>query len=785
MEISYRWLADFLDLEISEQAVEEHAELLTMAGAEVEGVSYVNPPSELIVGKVTDLSLHPDAEDLFLAEVDIGNETVPTITAAGNLYEGALVPLITAPGELPSGDRIEPQSFKGEKSEAMLCSKEELGLEEKSSGIWILDSTRFSPGDDFLNELEFDDYVLDFEITANRPDLLNVEGIARELSVLTGKTLTTPDPQFEPEGPAEVEIRIEDPADTPRYSARTLSNVEVTSSSPKIQHRLAKIGMRPKNNVVDATNYAMIELGHPLHPFDLDRIKGKTIKIRRAKEKEKLTTLDGEARNLSPENLVIADETDPVALAGIMGGQLTEVTSSTNQVLLEGACFDRARIRRSSGILGLSTDASKRFEKGMDPEGTARALNRATEILAEQRSFEGGSELADNYPSPPEPKEIVLRKDRAESLIGIDLEGDEIERILNGLGIPSSRESENKFSTNPPFNRVDLTREIDLIEEIARIHGYDKIPETPPESGKVNLYSSKEEKVTDRAKTILTGLGFYEAVSPGFSSGDELGESDLVELKNPMGDKRGALRSEITSGLISHAERNFQEGIDSIRLFEIGNVFQPGGETPEETSKLGLFLGGRRYEGVDQKESYDFWDLKGALEDFFESLAITSYQFAPGGPDHLHPGRKTELLLADELIGYAGELHPDLAEGYDLPKRVYLGELNFARIVESARFENYYEELPKFPSSKRDLSLTVPEKIEESEIREVIIDKPRVEKAYLYDIYQGEQIEEGKRSLTYEITFRDSEKTLSDEEVDKIVNELRQELDRKGITLRE
>ncbi len=784
MEISYRWLADFLDLEISEEAVEDHAESLTMAGAEVESISYVNPPSELIVGKVTNLSLHPDADNLFLAEVDLGNETLSTITAAGNLYEGALVPLITAPGETPEGDKIEPQTFKGEKSEAMLCSKEELGLEEKSSGIWVLDEERFSPGDDLLEELEYDDYVLDFEITSNRPDLLNIEGIARELSVLTGKDLHAPDPKFEPGQPAEVEIEIEDPSDTPRYSARTLSNVEITSSPPKIQHRLAKIGLRPKNNVVDATNYAMIELGHPLHPFDLNRIKGKTIKIRRAKE-ERLTTLDGEVRELSQENLVIADESGPIALAGIMGGQLTEVTSDTDQVLLEGACFEGARIRQSAQVLGLTTDASKRFEKGMDPEKTVRAINRATEILGAQNSFESGSEVADQYPAPPEPKEIELRKSRAESLIGIDLEMDEMERILTGLGIETTRESKNRFSTSPPLSRVDLTREIDLIEEIARIHGYDKIPETPPESGKVNLHSSKKERVTEKAKTILTGLGFYEALSPGFSSENELGDEELVQLKNPMGNKRGSLRSEISSGLISFAERNFQEGTDSIKLFEIGKVFRSRDDMTEETSKLGMFLGGRRYEGVDQKESYDFWDLKGALEDFFESISVSGYKFDPGGPDYLHPGRKANIILAGEPIGFAGELHPDLAEEYNLPDRVYLAELNFVSIVESASFEDHYEELPKFPSSKRDLSLTVPEKIQESEIRNVILNRSRVEETYLYDVYQGEQIEEGKRSLTYEITFRDSEKTLSDEEVDKIVDEIKQELDRKGIALRE
>ena len=785
MEISYRWLADFIDLEISERSVEEHAELLTMAGAEVDSIEYVDPPSELVVGEVIELVPHPEADNLNLAQIDLGEKTVSTITAADNLYKGALVPVVTAPGELPDGNRIEPQTFKGEKSEAMLCSKEELGLEVKSSGIWVLDGSEFSRGEDLLSELEYDDYVLDFEITSNRPDLLNVEGIAREISVLTGKKMTSPESKFEPDNTAEVDIEIENPSDTPRYSARTLTGVEVTASPPIIQHRLAKSGLRPKNNVVDATNYAMLELGHPLHPFDLDRIKGNTIKIRRAKGKEKLTTLDGESRTLTEDNLVIADESDPIALAGVMGGQLTEVTSNTASVLLEGACFDRARIRKSSQVLGLTTDASKRFEKGMDPEKTDRAITRAMELLAGQDSFESGSDLVDAYPAPPKEKEVELRKARAESLIGIEFKMDEIERILTGLGISATREDEDSFLVNPPTFRVDLTREIDLIEEIARIHGYDEIPETPPESGKVNFHTSKEEKVTGKTRTILTGLGFYEVISPGFSPGGELGDGELVSLKNPMGDKRGTLRSEVSSGLVRHAERNFQEGTDSIKLFEIGNVFHPEGDELEETERLGILLGGRRYEGVDRKENYDFWDLKGALGDFFRAMYLSNYRFDQGGPEYFHPGRKAEVHLRGESIGTVGELHPDIVEDCDLPDRVYISELDFAKIVDSAEFEHKYEELPKYPSSKRDLSLTVPETISESEIRGAIKDGEFVEKVYLYDIYEGDQIEEGKRSLTYEITFRNTESTMSDEEVDKIVDEIRAELDRKGITLRE
>lgn len=786
MEVSYRWLADFLDLEFSEHAVENYSHRLTMAGAEVEDITYLEDTSDITVGKVTDLSPHPQADNLYLANIRIDDgQNIPTITAASNLYKGALVPVIEAPGEL-SGTEIEPKTFRGEESRGMLCSKEELGLEEKSSGIWILNDSKFSVGDLLSEKLEFDDWILSFEITSNRPDLLSILGIARELAVLAGKTLDVPDPRFNSSKPAEIEIEIENPKDTPRYTARVLNGVEVSPSPLIIQHRLAKIGLRPQNNVVDATNYTMIELGHPLHPFDFDKINGGIIKIRRARNKETLTTLDGKKRNLQDRNLVIADEADPIALAGIMGGQKSEVRSTSKNILLEGACFDQARIRESAQTIGLSTDASKRFEKGMDPEATKLAINRVTQILDRQNSFQSGSEFVNEYPLPPEPKKIKLRKDRADSIIGIDIDPGEIERIMTGLGISVTEEGDGTFMATPPSSRVDLTRETDLIEELARIHGYGKIPETPPKSGAVNLFSTKKERVINRAKTILTGLGLYETISPGFASGAQLDErKNLLNLKNPMGDKRSQLRSDIGSGLINHAERNFKKGIDSIGLFEIGNVFQPSDENSEETSSLGIFLGGRRYEGIDGKQNYTFRDLKGIIEDFFDSLVISNYGFEPGGPEYLHPGRKAKVFISNSPAGYIGELHPERLEGYGLPDRVYLANLDFETIVARTRFEGSYEELPKYPSSKRDLSLTVPKKITESEIRRTILSQPKVESLYLYDMYQGEQIESGKKSLTYELIFRDREKTLSDDEVEDIVEEIRKGLEEMGIVFRE
>ncbi|MFW6071130.1 MAG: phenylalanine--tRNA ligase subunit beta [Candidatus Bipolaricaulota bacterium] len=785
MEVSYRWLADFLDLEFSEEAVNRHADRLTMAGAEVEKIERIGSPSELTAGKVVELTEHPEAENLHLATVQDDNSTVPTITAADNLEVGAIVPMIKAPGKLPDGTKIETRSFRGEESRCMLCSKEELGLEEKSEGIWLLDGFDFSVGDDLTEYLEFDDYVLGFEITSNRPDLLSVLGIARELSVLTETPLKQPDPSFEPDTPSPVKVEIEDPEDTPRYTARSLTGVDVGPSPLKIQHRLAKVGLRPKNNVVDATNYAMMELGHPLHPFDLDRIKGETIKIRRAREEETLKTLDGKERKLDEENLVIADETVPVALAGIMGGESSEVKENSTKVLLEGACFNRARIRKSAQKVGMRTDASNRFEKGADPTATVRAIDRVTELLAEQNAFGKGSALADSYPSPPETREIKLREKRANSIVGVEIGAEEIHRILTGLGCSVVRSEKEDFQVEPPSYRVDLTRETDLIEELARIHGYDRIPETPPSSGTIDLFRTREERATEKAKRILTGLGLNEAISPGFAPETQLDEGLTgVRLKNPMGDKRSELRPDLGSSLIKHAEYNFKEESDSIALFEIGKVFRATGGEPEESGHLGILLAGRRYEGIDGKSHFDFRDLKGVFEDFFETMSVTA-SFSAGGPDFLHPGRKAVIEVSGESVGYAGELAPDTVGDMELPERTYLADVEFGPIIEETSFEGEYESLPRYPASKRDLSLTVPEDVTEGEIRKIITGKPRVEETYLYDLYQGDQIEAGKRSLTHEITFRDEDKTLSDDEVDEMVSEIREDLESRGITLRE
>lgn len=788
MKISYRWLAEYLDLEISRQAVEDHAEKLTMAGAEVEEITYIEEPSPIHVSEVVSVEPHPNADNLFLVTTDKGTEEIRTITAATNVQKGDLVPIVKAPGKLPTGQEIERTEFKGEVSEGMLCSRQELGLEEKSSGIWILDEFDFSPGDLLTDELEYDDYVLSFEITSNRPDLLSVIGIGREISAIDNLQLVEPIPVISGSAQPAVSINIENPDDTPRYSARALLDVEIGPSPVRIQHRLAKVGQRPKNNVVDATNYVMFELGQPLHPFDLDRVNGEEIHIRLAKDGEGITTLDGVSRELTTDNLVIADKDKSVALAGVMGGQNSEVTVQSKNILLEGACFSQSRIRKSSQLLGLSTEASCRFEKGMDSAKAPYAIDRTTQLLTDQSATKTVTKLADSYPKRPEEKKIKLRVNRAESILGIELEHEEIEKILSGLDLTTKALDDpgDTFEVTQTSARVDLTREIDLIEEIARIHGYNKIPSTPPSSGTIDLTTSKREKTTRSTKKCLTGLGLNEAISPGFSASIKLGDDhQLVYLKNPMGSKRDSLRDELSSNLIHHAERNFAEGIDSINIFEIGNIFSSSENTPEETSNLAILLSGRRYEGIDNKNTYSFWDLKGMIEELLHHLNFNNYNFKPGGPEFLHPTRKASIFLQDDPLGFAGELSPGTKERFDLPSRVYLAELDFDLLVDRADFTKNYQPIPKYPALKRDLSMVVPDSIEEKEIRSIFTSQPYVEKVYLYDRYEGEQIESEKISLTYEVTFRDIEGTLKDEEVNEIIKEINGKLDQLGITLRE
>lgn len=801
MRVSYRWLAEFVSVPVDHKFVQELAERLTLAGLEVASVERVGKPEGIIVGKILTISPHPNADRLKICEVSLGRETVRLISGAPNLTEGALVPVIRSGGQLPNGQTVEAAVFRGERSDGMICSRAELGLEEKSPGVWILEpELGCQLGHDFAQYLEFDDFILVLETKSNRPDALSVLGVAREISALYDLDLRKPSTAVR-ESTEKIDslasVEIEDAQGCPRYAARIFSNLRWGPSPLKIQHRLAKGGLRPISNIVDATNYVLLELGHPTHAFDYDRLEGHKIIVRRARPSEKITTLDGMERALSPTDLVIADARKPVAIAGVMGGADSEVSEHTHRVLLESAYFDPISVRRTSKSLGLRTEASHRFERDMDPEILITVLDRVGALLQQWGPCSVSKGVIDVYPKKIERRATALRAARIEKILGIPIPAERVERILQRLEFSVERESADRWRVEVPSFRREVEREIDLIEEIGRIYGYDKIPAERPALPLVAGRRERVEELKDRMRKILTALGVSEAVNFGFISKEDLevfGYSDgLVKLRNPMSEESYALRPSLWPGLVRNLQHNAYQQVDGVKLFEIGKVFHREGRTVRERLALGVIIAGRALVPLQGREQfYTFYDLKGIVESLLFELGFKNFSFEPSTEKVLHPTRQAFLKAKDDVLGILGELHPDLARRYDLPWQAYLLEVNIEEISQRLQTlttpiwsEIQQRVTPKYPASRRDLSLLVSEAVPEAQVRKILESERRVERVFLYDLYRGSQIPPGMKSLTYEITFRDWNKTLSDDEVNEMVARIEARLrDELGVQIR-
>ncbi len=801
MRVPYRWLAEFVPIPPDVGFVRELAERLTLAGLEVADVERVGLPEGIVVGKVIKTSPHPNAERLKICEVSLGSETVQLVSGAPNITEGALVPVIRAGGRLPHGQTVEALVFRGERSAGMICSRAELGLEEKSPGVWNLEpELGLQVGQDFVGQLEFDDFVLVLETKSNRPDALSVLGVAREISALYDLDLSKPDTTVR-ESAKKVEtlasIEIEDAQGCPRYACRIFSDFRPAPSPLKMQHRLAKAGLRPISRIVDATNYVLLELGHPTHAFDYDRLEGHKIIVRRARPGEKITTLDGVERSLSVSDLVIADARRPVAVAGVMGGAASEVSESTRKVLLESAYFDPISVRRTAKNLGLHTEASHRFERDMDPHIVITALNRVGALL--QQSGGGCSAahgVLDVYPKKIERRSCLLRAARIEKILGVSVPLERTERILQRLEFSLEREASQCWRVEIPSFRREVEREIDVIEEVGRIYGYDKIPAQRPALPLIAGRRDRVEDLQDRIRKILTSLGVSEAVNFGFISHEDVeffDDGKLVRLRNPMSDESYALRAGLWPGLLRNLQHNAYQQVDSVRLFEIGKVFHREGRTVRERLALGAALAGRALVPLKgRQQTYDFYDLKGIVETLVLELGFKNFSFEPSAEKVLHPTRQATLKAKDDVLGLLGELHPDLARRYDLPWPAYLFELNVEEIYQRLQTlalpiwsELQPKVTPKYPASRRDLSLLVLESVPEVQVRRILEGERRVERVFLYDLYRGNQIPPGMKSLTYEITFRDWHKTLSDEEVNEMVKRIAARLSEElGVQIR-
>jgi len=791
MKVPCRWLAEYVELDLSEAAVERLAERLTLAGLEVEAVSWTGSLEGAVVGCVREKRPHPDSDHLSVCRVDVGGgNDVEVVCGAPNVVEDMLVPFVSAGGRLPSGLRIEARKIRGVASNGMICSKAEFGLEERSTGIWNFDpALELKPGTDLNDLLEFDDAVFDIKVPSNRPDCMGIYGIAREVAAVTGRTLrplTAEVSEAPPAAASSVSIEIADPDDAPRYAARLMSDVAIGPAPLWLQHRLIKAGMRPLSNVVDATNYVMLELGHPLHPFDADLVKGKIV-VRRARAEEPFRTLDGVDRTLSPDVLMITDQDGGLAIAGVMGGERSEIRETTTRVLLEVAVFDLIAIRRSVRSVGIRSEAAQRFERGIDPEAVPLAAGRAAHLLQELTGCRVHLDLVDAYPRVRKPVKIRLRPSRVASLLGVSIDVGEIGDLLQRLEIKTAEDGGDLVATVPTF-RPDLVREVDLIEEVGRIYGYDRFPSVPPT---VPLRIGKKDAVEvckERVRAILSGLGLSEVVTDGFDKSQwreafGVTADELVAVSNPMTTGQEALRWSLLPGMLSAVETNLNRGVEGGMLYEAGRIFTKSGG---ERDSLAGVLFGRSQIPLRGKRPVDLGEAKGILADLFDGLRLGRLRIADEPPPpFLHPERGRSVLLDDKAIGFIGELAPEIRERFPGVPELIVFEFDLGTLHQHSGAPPFYSPPSRYPASKRDLSLVVPIDLPEAAVRQVFASEDAVEHVLLYDLYQGEQVSEGRKSLTYEATFRVADRTLTDEDVTEIVARIEKRLAELDVRLRD
>ncbi len=776
MKVSLRWLAEYVEL--PEVTPDELAERLTLAGIEVEEQVDLSAQG-VVVARVAGIEPHPRASHLHLCHLEFGTGTATVVCGAENVVAGGLVPY-APPGAKIGSTPVEVATIRGVKSPGMILSRQELGLEAKSPGIWNLPPD-LPLGADLAELLELPDTLFGLKITSNRPDLLGVYGLAREISALYSTALRELDLAFPEAGSradALAAVEIESGDDCPRYVARVFQNVAHQPAPLRVEARLLKAGMRPLSLVVDLTNYVMLELGHPLHAFDHTKLAEGRIVVRRARPGERLRTLDGVDRELSPEVLVIADAERPVALAGIMGGEDTEVTAATKTVLLESACFSPVRVRRSARAVGVRTEASLRFERGLSPETAELASRRLAHLLvrhAPQVRIAQGA--VDVYPRRWVPVTVSLRKARVKTVLGVDVPAAEVEQGLRRLGLELADRGGHWDVRVPPF-RGDLTREIDLIEEIARLYGYDRIPPLPPAMPPRVGSKEPNEAFADRVRHILVGLGLAEAYTMPLVPEEEA----EVLLRNPMAEGQEGLRKSLMPGLLRAAEENLRAQAPGVALFEVGRVFTGDNAAVSEEDHVAVVLVGRPPWPLSGKGEYGPQDLKGLLEALMEALRI-EIRLGPCAHPDLHPGRRAAIWVDTNVAGWLGEVAVERLHGKLEGRRVLFFELSLPVLRQEAR-PSTYRPLPRYPASKRDLSLLVPVDVPQDEVLAGIRAEPLVESAFLYDLYQGAGLPPNMLSLTYEVVFRHPERTLASEEVEQAVQGILARLKPLGVTLR-
>lgn len=801
MRISYNWLKEYVEFDLSPQQV---ADRLTMAGLEVEGLEYLGEGIEgVIVGRIAKIVPHPDADRLTVCDVETGSEVLPIVCGAKNMKEGDKVPLAIAGAKLPGGVKISKGKLRGVVSYGMLCSEKELGLAKESSGLMILPEET-PVGESIQKAIGLDDWALEINVTPNRPDCLSVVGIAREVSALLRKPLRLPQVRVDEKGSPigeMIKIEITDPGLCPRYAGRAIVGVSIGPSPLWMQRRLSAVGVRPINNVVDITNYVMMETGQPLHAFDYDLMQEKRIIVRAATDGERFTTLDGVERTLTSDMLLICDGERPVALAGVMGGQNSEVMDLTKNIFLESAYFNPSSVRRASKKLGLHTEASHRFERGTDPEGVLSAVDRAAQLMAELAGGKVARGRADEYPAPVTMPPITVRAERVSEVLGARLDKEEMADILKRLQLSVRDDGNGKMTVTAPTFRPDLTREADIIEEVARVHGYGRIRSTMPTYSMSPGAPDPVKDASDSVRKSLRDAGYTEVINFSFINPQDLGRLRLPEddyrrrfisLKNPLTVEQSVMRTTLLPSLLGNLAWNFTRGERELKIFELSKVFlSEGPGLPEEPLKLGgLAVGGRTGTLWDgRKGGVDFFDIKGAVEEVLGTLRVDGAVYRPAEEvPFLHPGKSAWLMVGGKQAGYLGQVHPDVMQAWDVPLDAFVFELDLDELVEEGGAAIKYSPLPKYPAVTRDIAAIVPVEVTSFAIAKAIesLKLDLVEDVRLFDYYAGKPIPEGKKSLAYSITYRSAERTLTDEEVNdvhqRVITALRERL---GVEIRE
>jgi phenylalanyl-tRNA synthetase beta chain len=773
MRLSLNWLSDFVDLNLEAQAL---ADRLTMAGFEVEAVEVVTPEfSGVVVGKVLNVDRHPQADRLQVAEVTTGSQTYRVVCGAPNVAAGALYPFAPPGATLAGGHKLKAAKLRGVLSEGMLLAEDELGLSADHVGLMEIPQD-LALGRDFAEALGLADTVLEIAVTANRPDCLSVLGLAREVAALLDLPLRHPEVAVALPGEPELNARVTilDPVHCPRYAARLMAGLTVAPSPFWLRRRLELAGLRAINNLVDVTNYVLLEFGQPLHAFDFERLRGGEIIVRLPKSGERrFTTLDGQERELTAETLLICGGEGPVALAGIMGGLDSEVTGETTRVLLESAYFNPRTIRRTAKRLGLSTEASYRFERGVDPDGVIHALERATQLMCQVGHGRVAAGRLDEYPAPIQHPRLNLRVSRANQVLGTDLNSEQMLHLLRRLHLPAlAVDGENLALQVPPF-RGDLEREVDLIEEIARLAGFDAIPVTLPRGEVATPRPGREVRLLAAARQLLEGLGFFEVITYAFQPdrlGSLLGAAEAeapLRLANPLSEEQAMMRTSLLPGLLDTLRRNALKQTMDVRLFEISKVFTPraGEDLPlEEHWLAGLVYGAREDAGWNTlRTPVNFFDLKGMVENLLEGLLVPEVTFTPDAlPEYLRYGAR--VLAGKRDLGVLGELRPDIAEKLDLEGDIFAFNLNFGAICQSS-IPPRFSPLPRYPAVYRDIALVLPDNLPAARVAEALYahGRPWLVEARLFDVYAGDPVPAGKRSLAFRLSYRDPERTLTDD----------------------